>query len=101
MLQHYEFLIQRILKRHMRGLLKCEKFKYHAIKMMGRKKRSVPNKRAQTKKTHPNEIKTKRTKKKTWKKLTESAHANRKILRSIRFISFASIDRHTHRIVGG
>lgn len=50
MLQHYEFLIQRILKRHMRGLLKCEKFKYHAIKMMGRKKRSVPNKRAQTKK---------------------------------------------------
>lgn len=72
MLQHYEFLIQRILKRHMRGLLKCEKFKYHAIKMMGRKKRSVPNKRAQTKKNPPERNQNKTNKKENMEK------ANRK-----------------------
>lgn len=77
MLQHYEFLIQRISKRHMRGLLKCEKFKYHAIKMMGQK---VPNKKSK-KKNRRNQNKT--NKKENMEKANSThthihAHAHRK-----------------------
>lgn len=63
MLQHYEFLIQRISKRHMRGLLKCEKFKYHAIKIMGEKKSTEQKRDEGERKKKTKEIKTKRTKK--------------------------------------
>lgn len=60
MLQYYEFLIHRISEpTHMRGLLKCEKFKYHAIKMMGEKalnerRKSNPKKKSKQNQTKQN-----------------------------------------------
>lgn len=73
MLQHYEFLIQRISKRHMRGLLKCEKFKYHAIKIMGEKK--VPNKKEMKEKERKKPKKSKQNEQK--KKNMEKANSTR------------------------